>query len=98
MHASLSMQSLANHFRQHNQIPIYVFIDVFTQLQIDRYFNTYIVMQNTDIRPPTTRYQKKINEIEKCINLNISPKINCQIRVFELKFKVLIITKKKYLK
>ena len=64
----------------------------------NRYSNIYIVMQNTDIRPSTSRYQKKINEIEKFINLNISPKINYQIRVFELKFKVLIITKKNYLK
>ncbi|KAF0719625.1 MULE domain-containing protein [Aphis craccivora] len=34
---------------------IFVFIDVLTQLQID----TYIIMQNTDTRPLTTRYQKK---------------------------------------
>jgi hypothetical protein len=34
---------------------IFVFVDVLTQLQID----TYIVMQNTGIRPSTTRYQKK---------------------------------------
>ncbi|KAF0706208.1 MULE domain-containing protein [Aphis craccivora] len=34
---------------------IFVFIDVLTQLQID----TYILMQNTDTRPLTTRYQKK---------------------------------------
>ncbi|KAL4142255.1 hypothetical protein QTP88_004750 [Uroleucon formosanum] len=33
---------------------IFVFIDVLTQLQID----TYILMQNTDTRPSTTRYQK----------------------------------------
>lgn len=35
---------------------IFVFIDVLRQLQID----TYILMQNTDTRPSTTRYQKKI--------------------------------------
>jgi len=34
-------------------------IDVLTQFQID----TYILMQNTDTRPSTTRYQKKINDI-----------------------------------
>jgi hypothetical protein len=44
---------------------IFVFIDVLTQLQID----TYILMQNTDIRRSTTRYQKKINNIEKYIDL-----------------------------
>jgi hypothetical protein len=34
---------------------IFVFIAVLTQLQID----TYILMQNTGIKPSTTRYQKK---------------------------------------
>ncbi|KAF0706152.1 Uncharacterized protein FWK35_00031893 [Aphis craccivora] len=45
---------------------IFVFIDVLTQLQIDTYI---ILMQNTDTRPSTTRYQKKINNIEKYIDL-----------------------------
>jgi hypothetical protein len=34
---------------------LFVFIDVLTQLQI----GTYILIQNTDTRPSTSRYQKK---------------------------------------
>jgi hypothetical protein len=44
---------------------IFVFIDVLTQLKID----IYILMQNTGTRPSTTWYQKKINNIQKYINL-----------------------------
>lgn len=53
-------------------------IDILTQLKIDRY--SYILMQNTDTRPSTTRYQKQFAEIKKYINLYII-KFNNQIRV-----------------
>ncbi|KAL4135073.1 hypothetical protein QTP88_006730 [Uroleucon formosanum] len=50
---------------------IFVFIDVLTQLQI----YTYILMQNTDTIPSTTQYQKKINNIEKYIDLYTQKRI-----------------------
>jgi hypothetical protein len=50
---------------------IFILIDVLTQLQID----TYILMQNTCTRPSTTRYQKKINNFQKYIDLYIQKRI-----------------------
>ncbi|KAE9525596.1 hypothetical protein AGLY_014123 [Aphis glycines] len=50
---------------------IFVFIGVLTQLQID----TYILMQNIDTRPSTAQYQKKINNIEKYIDLYTQKRI-----------------------
>lgn len=43
----------------------FVFIKILTELRID----TYKLMRDNDTRPSTTRYRRKINEIENYIDL-----------------------------